>query len=114
MHELGVVFHIIDSVEEIAKENDVEHVTKVVLEVGEVSAIINDYLEDCRNWAVKKHPIMVDCALEIRDIPAVTYCEDCKQTYETVRYGKTCPHCGSGHTFLLQGNEANIKEIEVE
>ncbi|MBR1758144.1 MAG: hydrogenase maturation nickel metallochaperone HypA [Lachnospiraceae bacterium] len=114
MHELGVVFHIIDSIEEVAKENEVSHVSKVVLEVGEVSAIVNDYLEDCWNWAVKKHPIMTDCKLEIRDIPAITFCEDCKQTYETVKYGKTCPYCQSGHTYLVQGNEANIKEIEVE
>ena len=27
---------------------------------------------------------------------------------------ETCPHCGSGHTWLQQGNEMNIKEIEVE
>ncbi len=113
MHELSVVFYIIENVEQVAKDNDVAHVEKVVLEVGEVSTIINDYLEDCWNWAVKKHPVMTGCKLEIVSIPAVTFCEDCKQTYETVRYGKTCPYCGSGHTFLVQGNETNIKEIEV-
>jgi hydrogenase nickel incorporation protein HypA/HybF len=31
-----------------------------------------------------------------------------------VQYGRTCPHCGSGNTWLQQGNEMNIKEIEVE
>ena len=87
---------------------------KVVLEIGEVSAIINDYLTDCWNWAVEKHPLMTGCELEIIDIPAVTFCEDCRQTYETVKYGKTCPYCQSPNTYLLQGNEANIKEIEVD
>ena len=24
----------------------------------------------------------------------------------------TCPYCGSGHTFLVTGNEFNIKEVE--
>lgn len=32
----------------------------------------------------------------------------------TVAHGKTCPYCGGGNTFLIQGNEFNIKEIEVE
>ena len=27
--------------------------------------------------------------------------------------GKICPYCGSEHTYLVQGNEHQIKEIEV-
>ena len=30
----------------------------------------------------------------------------------TVRYGRICPYCGSGNTFLVTGNEYNSKEIE--
>ena len=30
-----------------------------------------------------------------------------------VEHGKTCPHCGSENTYLVQGNEHAIKEIEV-
>ena len=48
----------------------------------------------------------------IEQIPAVTYCEQCKKTYETVKYGKTCPYCKSDQTYLVKGNEFNIKEIE--
>ena len=42
----------------------------------------------------------------------MTLCEDCHSEYETVRYAKICPNCGSEHTYLLRGNEYNIKEIE--
>ena len=45
---------------------------------------------------------------------AVTYCEDCKKEYETVKYGKICPYCKSERTYLLRGNEVMIKEIVVE
>ena len=112
MHELGVVFHIIDSVEEIAKENDVEHVTKVVLEVGEVSAIINDYLEDCWNWAVKRTEVLHDARLDITQIDAVTVCHSCGKTYPTVAHGKICPRCQSPDTVLLRGNEIEIDTVE--
>ena len=44
-------------------------------------------------------------------IPAVTWCNACKKTYSTMKYGKTCPYCGSGETWLQQGNEMNIKQI---
>jgi hydrogenase nickel incorporation protein HypA/HybF len=29
-----------------------------------------------------------------------------------MKYKKICPYCGSGNTFLVTGNEYNIKEIE--
>ncbi len=113
MHELGIVFHIVKTVEQIAEENQAFKVGKVVLQIGEVSTVIPSYLEDCWNWKCSKSPRMEGCRLEIETIPAVTFCEDCKETYGTVAHGKICPRCGSGHTYLLQGNEHEIKEIEV-
>ena len=50
----------------------------------------------------------------IDEIPAVTYCEDCGEKYSTVEYGKTCPKCSGDNTYLLNGNEIMIKEIEVQ
>ena len=47
MHELGIVFHIIRQVEEIAVSNKVNEVKKVTLEIGEVSGVVPSYLEDC-------------------------------------------------------------------
>ena len=54
MHELGVVFHIIDDLKEVAVNNEISEITKVVLELGEVSTVIDSYLTDCWKWAVKK------------------------------------------------------------
>lgn len=112
MHELGIVFYIIDDVEEVAKQNALTKVQSVTMELGEVSGVVPSYLTDVWKWAVQKHDIMKDAELICESTPAVTYCEDCQRTYETVKYGKTCPHCGSGSTYLLRGNEINIKQIE--
>ncbi len=111
MHELGVVFHIIDDVTEIGRENGLSSVESVTLQLGTVSSVIPDYLTDCWKWAVKKTELLKEAALIIEPIEAVTFCEDCKKTYDTVKYGRTCPHCGSGHTYLLRGTEFLIKEI---
>ena len=112
MHELGIVFHIMDTIEEIAKEQNLTSVASVTLEVGEVSTVIPSYLEDCWKWAAKKRELFKDSVLKSEKIEAITYCEDCEKTYETVKYAKICPHCGSENTFLIQGNEVQIKEIE--
>ena len=113
MHELGVVFYVIRDVKKVAEENHVENVETVTLEIGEVSGVVHDYLIDCWNWAVKKEPVMEHARLQIETIPALTFCEDCRKEYETVKYAKVCPYCGSEHTYLVQGNEFNIKEIGV-
>ena len=84
MHELGIVFHVIKSVEKIGEENGLTNVASVTLELGEVSGAIPHELESCWNWAVKK----------------------------TVQFGRPCPHCGSEKTWLKQGSEINLKEIE--
>ncbi|MCF0114492.1 MAG: hydrogenase maturation nickel metallochaperone HypA [Erysipelotrichaceae bacterium] len=113
MHELSIVFTIADNVEEVAKANHVKRVKKVTLEIGTVSMIVNSYLEDCWKWVASKREILNGALLEIETIEAISYCEDCKCTYDTFK-GKICPNCQSTHTYLLQGNEINIKDITVE
>ncbi len=113
MHELGVVFHCIKEVNKIAAENGVSRVNSVTVEIGEVSTVLPDLFEDCWNWAVKKETVLKDAKVIIETIPAVTHCENCLKNYPTVQYGKTCPYCGSGETYLLTGNELSIKQIEV-
>lgn len=113
MHELGIVFHIIRSVEDVARQNNVRRVTAATLELGEVSGVLEDYLQDCWNWAVSKSDLMRGARLQVAVIPAKTLCEDCGMVYPTVAHGRTCPGCGSGHTHLIQGNETMIRDITV-
>lgn len=113
MHELGVVFHVIKTVEEVAKENDITEIKSVTLEIGEVSTVIEEYLRKCWKWSVeKKSELLKETELIVEKIEAVTYCEECKETYRTVEHGKICPHCNSTNTYLVTGNEFRIKEIE--
>ena len=113
MHELGIVFYIIRDVKEAAEQNGVEHVSAVVMSIGEVSTIVPEYLIDCWRWAADKEEMLKGCELKILTVPAITHCDACGEQYPTVKFGKKCPHCGSDKTWLLQGNEVEIKEIEV-
>ena len=112
MHELGTVFYVIEQVEKVCRDNELTTVGSVTLEIGEVSGIIPEYIVDCWNWAKKKNDFVRDAELKIENLEAVTYCEDCRKTYSTLKYKKICPYCGSEHTYLLTGNEYNIKEID--
>jgi len=113
VHELGIVFYIIRDVKAAAEQNSVKKVAQVVMNIGEVSTIIPDYLTDCWRWAADKEEILRGCELKIEPIPAITHCDGCGKDYPTVAHGKICPHCGSPNTWLKQGNEVEIKEIVV-
>ena len=97
----------------MGRQNCLTRVSAVTLEIGEVSGVVPSYLIDCWNWAVKKSDLLRGAELRTDILPAVTHCDGCGQDYPTVAHGKTCPHCGSGETWLLTGSELNIKEIEV-
>lgn len=84
MHELGIVFHIIRTVEDVAKENHVARIQRVTLQLGEVSGVVESYLQDCWKWAATKSEILPGAALTVEQIPAITLCEDCGQQYPTV------------------------------
>lgn len=112
MHELGLVTHIVRTIEDISIEEQLTNVSSVTLELGEVSGVIPDYLTDCWKYFRVKSELLKEADLKIFMIPAVTICEDCNRTYSTLKYKKICPHCGSGTTYLKTGTEFNIKEIE--
>jgi len=113
MHELGVTFYVIRDVKKVAEENQVDKIDFVTLEIGEVSGVIHEQLIDCWDWAKKRETVTADAKLNIETLKAVTFCEDCKQEYDTVEHGKICPYCQSENTYLVRGNEFNIKEIGV-
>ncbi|MCI2048881.1 MAG: hydrogenase maturation nickel metallochaperone HypA [Lachnospiraceae bacterium] len=112
MHELGIILSLADTLKETARENHVSGIVSVTLGIGEVSGVVPEYLTDCWQYFRKKDPLFAGADLKIETLPAVTFCRSCHGTYETVRYGRACPLCGSEDTFLLKGTELIIHEIE--
>ena len=96
MHELGIVFHTIRTVESVAEAQGLSKVGSVTLELGEVSGAIPQELISCWDWAVNRTELMKGAALKIETLPAVTHCEGCGEDYPTVRqsYPPSAPSAG--------------------
>ena len=114
MHELGIVFHMVDLLEETAREHGLTRIAKVTVDLGEVSGVLTEFFEDAWVWASDRNDLLRGAELEIYQIDAVTVCNSCGKTYGTVEYGRVCPFCSSVDTVLLRGNEMEIREIEAE
>ena len=114
MHEMGIVLHVAKTLDETAQEHNITKIGSVTLQIGEVSGVMTDLFTDCWNYFKVRHPILAGSELRLETLPAVTWCDDCGRTYPTVQYGRECPYCHGGRTWLIQGSECLIKEIEAE
>ena len=88
MHELGIIVHVMRTVEEVAAENNLTEIRSVTCEIGEVSGVVPEYMADCWGYARSRSELLKDSELKIEIIPGVTMCEDCGKTYSTVQYAK--------------------------
>lgn len=110
MHELGIVYEVIKVVDRFVIENQVTHVEKIVLEIGQLSQAVPRFIEACYPAAVSETPYE-KTQLEIITIPAIGKCRACQTHYNIVESQKVCPSC-SGEVFdLVTGQEFSIKEI---
>ncbi|MDF2803787.1 MAG: hydrogenase nickel incorporation protein HypA [Anaerocolumna sp.] len=110
MHEIGVLFEIVKTVEKYALENEVEAIQTLVLQVGELSSMIPKYLVNLYPAAVDSS-ILEGSELEIEVLAANGLCRDCNKVFSIVSNKGSCPKCCTKNWELLSGKEFYIKEI---
>lgn len=65
MHELGILNHVVRTVNRIAKENEIEQIEYITLEVGKASGCVPAFLEKLFPIATSKQAKMRDAELKI-------------------------------------------------
>lgn len=112
MHEIGVVRSMIHTIDEFCKENNVDQVDEIVLDIGELSLVIPKYVEDVYP-AVVMDTKYQNTKLLINVIPGLAECDDCDEIFNVIENEGYCPKCGSFEKTVLTGESFNIKEIHV-
>ena len=110
MHELGVVMNIVENVVDFAQANNVTQIETLVLQIGELSAVIPAYVESCYPAAVDG-TMMQDTKLKIEVLPANALCRNCEKVFGLMAAKGVCPHCGKEDCETISGKELMIKEI---
>ncbi|EOR21150.1 Hydrogenase maturation factor HybF [bioreactor metagenome] len=110
MHEIGVLFEIIKTVENFAKQNDVKKVETLVLQIGELSSMIPRYMKNLYPATIEG-TILQGSELEIEILPANALCKECNKVFNLVSNNGICPKCETKDWELLGGKEFYIKEI---
>ncbi len=93
------------------EEEKLSHIQKIVLQVGEVSGIVPQYLEECFPAATYKTQFE-DMELGMEVIPGIVKCGYCGKEFNAVQNDLKCPDCGAvDNMTAISGNEFILKEI---
>lgn len=109
MHELGIARNIVAIVSDAAQGRKVRRVT---LEVGALSGVMTDAIAFCFPIAAEG-TVLEGAALDIREIEGRARCVACGTEFKMPTLYAACP-CGSRKLERLQGEELNIKTMELE
>ncbi len=115
MHELPITENILKVVLRHAEADGAKKVVRVHLRIGELSDIIDEWLQRYFDY-LSKGTLAEGAALGIEHIPVTFRCEECGETFPVnVREVQSirCTACGGARASLLTGREFLIQHIEV-
>jgi hydrogenase nickel incorporation protein HypA/HybF len=110
MHELSICYNIVETLQDVVKENNITEVESIVLEIGELSSIVPKYMENCFPCAVDG-TMFEKSKLTIETVEGIGRCKQCGYSYRLLPVNGECPKCKVNDFDLLSGKEFNIKEI---
>lgn len=113
MHELNIMVEVVRIVEETAIEQNIEKISVIVLQIGELSSVVPQYVEEYFPIIVDMKQMFKDTKLEIEAIPGIVKCQKCKTEFNVVEQKGYCPKCGSFDKEIISGEEFFIKEIVI-
>lgn len=113
MHELGVTESIAGIVLRHANMNGARRVLKVNIKLGELTGIVDHYVNFYWDM-VTKDTIAQGAELNFIKVPVVAYCQRCREEFRVQEYDLTCPRCGDLASDLISGKEFMVESIEIE
>lgn len=113
MHELSVAQSILSIVEGAAPKIPDATITKVNLQIGELSGIELEALKFALS-ITQKHTILENAEFDIEVIRGEAECPQCKTVFPMHYYGCCCPTCKNYFIHVLKGREMKVLNIVVD
>lgn len=111
MHELGLLTQMAKTVTAAAKENGIEQVRQIVIEVGEASGALPYIFEEYFPLIQEDYPALKDASLKLLTVKSRALCAGCSAVYDLVKNEGKCPRCGEKAKTVLSGTDVIVKQI---
>lgn len=112
MHELSLAEDMLSLIEQQAKVDPFKQVTKVILEVGNLSHVEPEAMQFCFD-SVMKNSIGDGAQLEICITSGQGRCPSCGTICAMTQRYDPCGNCGSFGLQVISGDAVRIKSLEV-
>ncbi|MBQ9662173.1 MAG: hydrogenase maturation nickel metallochaperone HypA [Oscillospiraceae bacterium] len=110
MHELGICDALLKMVRNIAKEEELEEISRITVEIGTLSGVVPAYMADC--WvAVTDGTELQDVEFVIEELEGTARCLDCGEEFVADVNRLRCPKCSGEKLTPLTGRDLTLKEI---
>ena len=113
MHELSIAHSILSLADNALPKNGKGAVTRVDLQIGELSGIEIESLEFAFS-VIKTDTLLQNAKLNIKVVKGKATCAQCKMIFPLTSYEKCCPHCKSYLIKIFQGREMKVLDIIVD
>ncbi len=113
MHEMSYVIRFVNIAIETAQSQNAKHVESLVVEVGEMTSVLPEYLHKYYPQAIK-NTILEGSQLKTIAVKAKVECLSCHTQYHPERsHQYLCPVCQSAMGRILEGRDVRLKEVQV-
>ena len=112
MHEYSIVQSLLDQCEEIAKENEVEKVTKVICKIGVLSGVEIHLLQTAFD-TFKEGTICDGAELTLNHQKIKLQCQSCQATFEIDDIHYECISCESLDVKVIDGEDMYLMSLEM-
>ena len=110
MHEIGILYKMVDCAEAVAKEHHIKKIDSITVEVGELSGVLPIFLEKYYPIVIENHDLLKESKLLVQIIQGQALCDDCKTFYNVMKNEGKCPKCKSQSKSILGGKDFVVKD----
>lgn len=114
MHEMSLMWEIINLVSEDARLKGMNQVSKIDVIVGDLSNVLPDSLELAFLYFRNDHVSFIDGSTQLHIIRemAKAKCKTCQLEFEPDYQIALCPKCGLPNCLLISGETFRVESYE--
>ncbi|MCR4716115.1 MAG: hydrogenase maturation nickel metallochaperone HypA [Lachnospiraceae bacterium] len=111
MHEMSYCIRLVNIALDAAKENDINHVSRITVDIGQMTGVLPHLLKSCYEQA-SKGTILEGSEIVINEIKTTALCLDCDREYIPSKDNNySCPDCKSINSKIIRGREVSLVNI---
>jgi hydrogenase nickel incorporation protein HypA/HybF len=112
MHEFSIMQSTLETAAQKTRAAEATQIHRLKVRVGKLSGVVPEALRFAFD-ALKAGSPAAHAEFEIEEVPAVCWCADCADEFETADLKYECPRCHQPSGDLRRGLELELTSLEI-